>query len=204
MLTKPIHRVALLAIFIVLGWTSTASADALQFSGVFTPTDNVRIFSVHVGTTQDVHIFTTAWSQDTHGNQTGGIDSQLSLYFVNTGNLVQFSDDVAADNLNSDLNFPITGNPEVPLHLSVGDYVIVLNVFRPEAPVTNLSFGFTNFQYSGDELTAFGNGTWDMNFVTQDTDLRVSETSPVPEPGSLVLIGTGLVGIISRRIRRSA
>src|SRR5436190_1291331 len=204
MFTKSNHRAAILVILSLLGLTSLAAADSSQFSGVFTPTANVRIFNVHVGTTQDVHIFTTAWSQDPDGNTTGGIDSQLALYFANTGNLVQFSDDVAANNWNSDLNFPITGNPEVPLHLTVGDYVIVLNVYRPEAPVTNLSFGFTNFQYSGSELAAFGNGDWDMNFVTQNSDIKVTETSPVPEPGGLLLIGTGLAGIISRKIRRSA
>src|SRR5437879_13532512 len=87
-----------LALVSVLGWASLANADVVTYSGVFTATDNLRQFSLHVGSDENVHIFTTAWAGPPE-NFTGGVDSQLSLYNSNGGDLVGFSDDIADANV---------------------------------------------------------------------------------------------------------
>ena len=71
------------------------------------------------------------------------------------------------------------------------------------APVGDL---YTNF------LLSFGNGSWaqglrqsnDTYRFTLDTDNAVTTPPSVPEPGSMILLGTGLVGLASRMRRKKA
>jgi hypothetical protein len=71
------------------------------------------------------------------------------------------------------------------------------------APVGDL---YTNF------LLQFGNGSYnqglrqsnDTYHFTLDTDNAVTAASAVPEPGSMLLLGTGLVGLASRMRRKKA
>lgn len=65
-------------------------------------------------------------------------------------------------------------------------------------------FGFTStVGLSSITLTNLTNDAWGVDDLTYNTSAATPGPSPVPEPASLILLGTGLVGVVSVCRRRS-
>jgi len=207
---------ALSALSIALA--GNASAGSYSFTGTFTTDDQVQEFLFTVGSTSIVTAETFSYAGGT--NQAvmtipeGGFDPYLSI-FDSSGELIGVNNDgtgivpidpVVDAGFDSYLSF---SNGLAP-----GTYTLILSQSGNEPVGPTLADGFTETGqpdftpgWYGCDTGPFcdpnvvnrtGNWAVDIDNVTSASE--AGET-PVPEPGSLVLFGTGIAGIIVLRRR---
>lgn len=203
---------SLAAILIIgIGMGSAAAAD-YSFTGNFRTDNEVAMFGFSVGSASTVQLRTWSYAGGTNAAGTaiarGGFDPVLTL-FMGDGTRIGGQDDggcalVATDAVTGqcwDTNFTSA--------LAAGNYIATIQQFNNFAAGANLSDGFL---FDGAANANFRNGFVDASDNKRDSHwafdiLNVNQadvpTTAVPEPGTFVLLGLGILGMAVRRKQRA-
>ncbi|MGI8565158.1 MAG: DVUA0089 family protein [Pyrinomonadaceae bacterium] len=211
-----------LAAFVVLVFAAApaARADTFTFTGTLATDDEVRLFGFTVGgsSSSTVTINTTSYAQ-------GGFDPFVALFQVNPGvmvdglllnapfvgplptNFVDGTELVSAAfiEFNDDVN-EMAGLYDSFLQttLTPGFYIFSVTQFGNVPVGPTLEEGFSqegNGNFRARFVDAFGvrrNG----NFSVTISGNNVTGAAPIPEPTTMLLLGTGLAGVAARVRRR--
>lgn len=185
--------------------THAAASYAVTFSGYVNDATNPALVHSDLGAplfaddweianNVALHTFSVAapgsYNFDSNGFAAGGIDPYFTL-FSGTGPTATF---LAS---NYDQAFSTGGDFLINLALAAGDYTIALGTFA------NMSLAENNPDADpslGDGFTFLGGPGFLGNYY-YELSLDIGEPPPVPEPGSLLLLLTGLAMVGTRRRR---
>lgn len=185
---------ALLTLVVIgLAAAPNARADSFTLNGNLSPGSPVQLFSFTISSSSSVLIRATA-----------NFDLALSLF------------DAAGDALNIAIDEDGLGLPFVAtlqdefggLFLAPGTYLLAVTPL-PLLPGSNLSEGFffATDQF-GRELTFADFGFTGGNFTLEISGSGVSQAAPIPEPATMLLLSTGLAGVVAgvrrRRLRNES
>jgi hypothetical protein len=192
-----------------------AFGASFSFTGAFSTDDQLQQFTFILSGTSTVTLRT--WSYAGGTNQAsmviprGGFDPWLSLY-NSSGNLLQSVDNfnppcgpVATDS--------VTGacfDSFISQSLGMGTYTLILSQSDNGPAGTTLADGFTN---TGNPTFTAGFGCSNGQFCDSTTDNRTgnwavdidnvtSVPTGVPEPGTVVLLASGLAAMVALRRRK--
>lgn len=196
-----------------------ASAADLTFSGNFAKDNDVLRFDFGISSAQTISVISSSWLSASGG----GFDPILSI-FDSAGVLVASQDDggktgsFVANGTTFDFG---VWDSNFDVALAAGNYSAIVTQYNNFPQSTLLSDGFRwdsnpNFTFTqsyGGATQPFFNGVWDGNdprtsfwrFSLLNVDSAVvidPNPTNVPEPGTLALFGTGLVGLLTSRRRR--
>lgn len=180
-----------LTILVVFGFLAApaARADAFTFTGTSTPGNPVQLF-----------VFTVASNSSVVISGTANFDLALSLFSAvgDTLNIAIDDDGVGP------LFIATLQDGFGDLFLTPGTYFLSVTPL-PLLPGANLSEGFffASDQF-GNELTFADFGFAGGNFTLLISGVGVVQAEPVPEPMTMLLLGTGLAGITAGLRRRRA
>ena len=186
-------------------------ADNFSFTGNFTGINDVQLFTFTVGATSNVTLVSYGYAGGTNSAGTviaeGGFDPILAL-FQGTGPSAVYvgqNDDggssVPADSVTGahyDTYLNLTG-------LTAGEYTVSIQDYSNFANGPTLGDGFSGGALTGgtfrDATGHDRNGNWAFDVLGVES-ASTPPTSPVPEPSSIVLLGTGLAGLVTAVRRR--
>jgi len=178
---------------LVLGLSSLAGATTYDFSGTINYNTDVGYYNFSLtNDAADVRIWTDSWRPDGVN-----LDSVMHIW-TSSGNLIAMNDD------NPDL---ITLDSAILLaDLAVGNYICTIGTYNNFARGTTLAEGFV---YDGTTPIPIGDFSDSIVFNPNDTGYYhvnfegVDTVAPVPEPGTIVLLGFGVAGLAIYGKRRS-
>lgn len=209
--TNMIFRRIVKTIFVcalLLSATTAAHGDDFSFRGTLTRDDEVRLFNFNVASVTTVTLQTVSAAGGINAAgvviPSGGFDTVLSL-FNSSGLLIGRNDNRNASTLDAFLS----------TLLQPGNYIVALTQYDNLARGAFLANGFlregdptftrefapvgaTGMFYDETGLQRSGNFALDIRNVAS-----ASPAAAIPEPATLVLLGTGLIGIAQRRRRQN-
>lgn len=187
---------------------SMAQAVSVSFTGFFTRDDEVQLFPFTIGGPATVTLQTLGYAGGTNAAgdiiAAGGFDPIVTL-FDGAGNFVGENDD-------RDFDQGIFDAFLLQLALAPGNYTVALTQFDnfaidpPGSELPSLASGFERQgmeSFTGAEFCANPGGRF-MNLNCEQRSsawaldiVHVDTASQVPEPGTWVLMGTGLVWLLA-------
>lgn len=205
---------------VMLLFTSVQAAD-FDFSGTFTKDNDVALLNFSVGAFSTVTIFSSSWGVP-NGNADGyilygGFDPILAIW-TSAGALQGEQDDggiVGTTTSNGVDYFHGYWDSYYSLDLNAGDYLASITQFNNFANGNQLSNGFNqdsnptftqgfatvpqtyfNGVYLGDN--DYRTGDWEFHLI----NVSAANVQSIPEPGTILLVGSGLLGLAGARRRR--
>jgi hypothetical protein len=186
--------------------THAAASHAVTFSGYVNDEANAALVHSDLGTAlfgddfeiaNNVALYTFSvaapgnYDFDSNGFAAGGIDPYFTL-FSGTGSTATF---LAS---NYDQAFSTGGDFLINLALAAGDYTIAIGTFANQAFAENNPDADPSL---GDGFTFLGGPGFLGNYYYELSVDTGEPPPPVPEPGSLMLLLTGLAMVGARRRR---
>jgi len=197
-----------------------AEASNFSFTGNFTTDDNVQLFTFSVGVASNVTLRTWSYAGGVNaaGNTIlrGGFDPILAV-FSSTGGLIGQNDD-GGGNVSPDSVTGARYDTFLQVALAAGNYSVTVMQYDNFANGPNLSNGFIRTgqgNFTGALSSCQGNGSfedvtggpgcqrdnhWAFDILNvTDAVVVPRDGSPVPEPASLILLGSGLAAVVRQR-----
>ena len=193
---------------------SPATAANFSFTGAFGADDDVQLFNFSVGAVSTVTLLTYSYAGGTMADGTvvaaGGFDPILAL-FDGAGLFIDNNDDGSFPDVGVD---PVTGDTYDTYFqstLNPGNYTVAVSQFDNfflGGIGDPISLGFSevgNPTFTGDIWGTPGSMFIDVNgdqrtnqwaFDILNVGTASQTGNPVPEPGTLCLLGSGLLGLV--------
>jgi hypothetical protein len=200
--------------------SAVCKADNFSFTGTLTSINEVQLFTFTVGTGEDVILRTYSYAGGVNAAgqviPEGGFDPILALFQGTGPSAVEIGqNDDGGSNVPGD---SITG-AHFDTYLEVDDltpgtYTVSVQDYANFANGPTLGDGFSNNAVTGgtfqDVTGANRTGNWAFDVLGADAATNPTGpgtppvNSPVPEPSSIVLLGSGLAGLAGMVRRRFA
>lgn len=201
-----------IAVVVLSVSSAVCRADNFSFTGNFNGINDVQLFTFTVGATSTVTLRTYSYAGGTNSAgqviAEGGFDPILALFQGTGPTAIQIgqNDDGGCGAVPHD---SVTGqcyDTYLQLtNLDAGDYTVSIQDYANFANGPTLGDGFDGGALTGGTFIDFTGHNRDNHWAFDVMGVESASTpptSPVPEPSSIALLGTGLAGLVTAVRRR--